>query len=130
MIVSSLDPTIDEVCSTGYKFAGMYRIAADNSNAQVRATESGLRRCSGEPHRTQRWCSTVNARFCTRLQAWQPISPASAAVVNTGSGDSDASGAAAVSCWSVMASSVERLRRAAYRAAYLVAYLVASPASA
>ena len=49
MIVSSSEPTIDDVCSTGYKFAGMYRIAADNSNAQVRATESGLRLCSGEP---------------------------------------------------------------------------------
>ena len=38
MMVSSSEPTIDDVCSTGYKFAGMYRIAADNSSAQVRAT--------------------------------------------------------------------------------------------
>src|SRR5580692_11075502 len=96
MIVSSSEPTIDDVCSTGYKFAGMYRIAADNSNAQVRATESGLRRCSGEPQRTQSWRSTVNTRFCTRLHAWQPIRPISLAVVYLGSEDSaglDASGA-------------------------------------
>src|SRR5476651_2904773 len=99
MIVSSSEPTIDDVCSTGYKFAGMYRIAADNSNAQVRATESGLRRCSGEPQRTQSWRSTVNTRFCTRLHAWQAVRPASLAVVNTGSGLLAASGALGASGW-------------------------------
>ena len=53
MMVSSSEPSSDEVCITGSRFAGIYSSAAAISSAHVRIRLSGLRECSRAPQRPQ-----------------------------------------------------------------------------
>src|SRR3569623_161808 len=81
MMVSSSEPSSDEVCMTGNKFAGIYSNAAAISSAHVRMRLSGLRECRREPHREQ-CCGVIERmRGSTRPLAWQATRPARLAVM-------------------------------------------------